>query len=538
MSLWGKLSWSVSVVSLIVVLSALFILGGFTPWLNVFLYVFIIGVVLAIFLDYRFYLSILLMRTTRNGMTMGASIALTLAFCGSLAYLSKRFEISVDVTEEKINSLSPQTLQLLKDLKEDMNLVVFYKGVEGRQKKALIKRNFRLFKQASGKIKIRYYDAYVENQKAQEYLNPLPERETEDIFVFAEYKGKKVLVDVPFSEEKITSAMIQSTRREKKTVYFIYGHGERELSSSDRGGLSELEKAFQQSSFNVKSWSFIKDGPLPEDVSVLVSAGPRQVYLQREIEWLEQYLQAGGKAVFALDPDKKDNLKPWLEKFGVLYDSHYILDQRSAMAGLGFFAPFGIYFDRENAITRSFPGGSFALFHVAGRLKIKYKDSLSTVELVRTDSRTMAVKSMKSREGERTSHTVALLVEQTNREKDSVGNLIPREAEQEGNKTDLPVKEKEKNNKKADMKIAVFGDSDFFSNNLLNKGGVNRDLIMNTVSYLADEADLVSLRPKRLKATQLILRTYDRVGMILLGLILPISFFIVSFVIWLKRRSA
>ena len=62
MSLWGKLSWSVSVVSLIVVLSALFILGGFTPWLNGFLYVFIIGIIFAILLDYRFYLSILFMR--------------------------------------------------------------------------------------------------------------------------------------------------------------------------------------------------------------------------------------------------------------------------------------------------------------------------------------------------------------------------------------------------------------------------------------------------------------------------------------------
>ena len=513
MSFWGKLSWSVSVISLIWVVVAPLILGSFPSWLNVFLYAFIIGVCFALFLDYRLYLSILLMRTTRNGMTMGASIAMTLVLCGALAYLSKRFETSVDITEEKINSLSLQTLKVLQNLQEDMNLIVFYKGVRGKQKKEFIKRSLRLVKQASGKIKIQYYDAYVENQKAQEYLNPLSLKDKEDIFLFAEYKGKKVLVEAPFNEEKITSAMIKATRRGQKTVYFITGHGERELSSSEGGGLSELQQAFQQSSFKVKSWNFIQDGPLPKDVSVLVSAGPQQAYLQREIKWIDQYLQTGGKAIFALDPDKKDNLKPWLKKFGVLYDSYYIMDQMGAQVGLGLFTTFGVYFDRKSAITRSFRHNSFALFHLAGHLKTKPKDSLSAVELVRTNAKTMAVKSLKNRKGNRTSHTVALLLEKTN-------------------------KEKAKNDKKPDMKMAIFGDSDFLSNNFLNIQGLNRDLIMNTVSYLVDESDLVSIRPKRLKATQLILRTYDQAGMILLSLILPIAFFIVSFVIWFRRRSA
>ena len=53
-----------------------------------------------------------------------------------------------------------------------------------------------------------------------------------------------------------------------------------------------------------------------------------------------------------------------------------------------------------------------------------------------------------------------------------------------------------------------------------------------------DESDLVSIRPKRLKATQLILKSSDQMMMVLIAIVLPILFFISSFVIWFRRREA
>ena len=44
-------------------------------------------------------------------------------------------------------------------------------------------------------------------------------------------------------------------------------------------------------------------------------------------------------------------------------------------------------------------------------------------------------------------------------------------------------------------RIVVFGDSDFASNNYLNLSG-NRDLFLNTVSWLAEEENLIAIRPK------------------------------------------
>ena len=530
MSLLGKLCLSLSGLSLIIVMSTSWILGGWLNVLYIFLVLFFLGIILSLIVDYKLYLGFLLMRTTKNGMSMGVSILITLVFCASLAYLSTRFKGSMDITEERINSLAPQTVQLLKSLDQDMRLIVFYKGGSGNQKKELVKKNLTLLKQTSSKIKDRYYDAHLKNKLSQEYLNEISNKESEDIFVFVEYKGKKVLVEFPFDEEKLTAAMIKTTRRQEKIVYFLSGHGERDISNREGEGISEFKEALIRSSFQVKTWSFVTEGALPGDVSALVIAGPQRPYLEKEVQWLEEYLGKGGRIFMALDPDKDHNLKALLKKFGVNYTSHYIMDRIAALVGLGQFSPMGVYFDTASAVTRSFQQGSFAIFHMASDLEIEDTGGMFAItELVKTNENALSVPDIKKEkaEGKRSAHTIALLVEEAKESEEKIGE-----------KEDSTEGSDKKNDKKPSMVLAVFGDSDFLSNSFLNNRGVNRDLVMNTISYLVDESDLVSIRPKRLKATQLILKGSDQMGIVFFAITLPILFFIFSFVIWFRRREA
>ena len=412
MNFWSKISLSLSVISLIVIMLASFLLGAWVPFLNIFLFILFAGIICSFIVDRQFYLGFLFMRTTRQGMTMGVVIAVTVVFCSSLAYLSKRFEYSVDITEEKINSLSPQTLKILKNLKKDMNIVVFYKGKEGRQKKELLKSNLSLLVQKTKKVQIRYYDTYVKNKLAQEYLNPLSTGNKETLFVFVEYKGRKVLVDFPFNEEKITSAMIKVTREKSHNVYFLSGHGERDISSVDGEGLSEFKSAVLQSSAKIQDWSFVEKGPLPQEgVSALIIIGPKRAYLPQELEWIEKYLLKGGRAFMALDPDRKDNLKPWLKKFGVDYQESYIMST-GLVTNLGPFSPIGVYFDKENPITRYFQR-EFAVFHIAGPLNTTTDPAFSITHLVRTSPQDIAVSDMEKKEGKQAKPHLSLIGRKT-----------------------------------------------------------------------------------------------------------------------------
>ena len=527
MSLLGKLCLSLSGLSLIILTSTTWILGGWLPVLYIFLILFFLGIFLSLIIDYKLYLGFLLMKTTKNGMSMGVSILITLMFCISLAYLSTRFEKSVDITEEKINSLAPQTIQLLAGLEDKIHFIVFYQGSGGYQKKDLVKKSLFLLKQKSSKVKDRYYDAYLKNKLAQEYLNDIPNKEKQDIFVFTEYKGNKVLVEFPFNEEKLTSAMIKATRREERTIYFLSGHGEREFSNQSGAGISALETALVGSSFKVKTWNFITDGELPENISALIIAGPQRPYLDKEIQWLKQYLKKGGRALIALDPDKNNNLTEFLKSFGVNYKAHYIMDRMSAFVGLGRFSPLGIHFDTQHAVTKSFQQGTPSIFHLASDLEIMdNSDLFSVTSLIRTDVNALSVPNINTdqKQGKRSSHIIALLVEER------------AESNENSEKKETNVAKKS-DKKSPSMMLAVFGDSDFLSNDFINKG-INRDIVMNIVSYLVDESDLVSIRPKRLKATQLVLKNSDKMGVILFAIVFPIICFMCSFVIWFRRREA
>ena len=83
----------------------------------------------------------------------------------------------------------------------------------------------------------------------------------------------------------------------------------------------------------------------------------------------------------------------------------------------------------------------------------------------------------------------------------------------------------------------VFGDSDFASNGVLGIQG-NRDLFMNTVGWLSQQENLISIRPKEaddrritLTATQQTQHHLDR-----RSLIMPALIFGTGIYSWWRRR--
>jgi ABC-type uncharacterized transport system involved in gliding motility auxiliary subunit len=87
-----------------------------------------------------------------------------------------------------------------------------------------------------------------------------------------------------------------------------------------------------------------------------------------------------------------------------------------------------------------------------------------------------------------------------------------------------------------DFQVVVAGDSDFFTNQLLNFQ-LNHDLILNTFSYLAADKELVSIRPKQSESSSLAM-TQVQATVMYYGLvfILPIAIFFTGGTFWFRRR--
>jgi ABC-type uncharacterized transport system involved in gliding motility auxiliary subunit len=89
----------------------------------------------------------------------------------------------------------------------------------------------------------------------------------------------------------------------------------------------------------------------------------------------------------------------------------------------------------------------------------------------------------------------------------------------------------------AEFNVVVAGDSDFLSNQWLFQY-FNRDLALNSVAFLAKDEDLISIRPKVGKTSNLELPRGRAIVYGILFLAFPLLLFIVAGVFWYRRRGA
>ncbi len=512
MSKKSKISFLIAFLLLVATFMVQFMTG---MWLNlnsVLLGVAAGCVVLAIIFDYKLYWEFLTMRTTKHGMNMGLMILLVVTFLVCINYLANKHNKTWDLTQEKLNSLSEQSVNLLKELKDDLEIKVFYKGPQAQDDRQKVKQALSLFQDASGKVKVRYINAYVDQQLAIQYLKDYTERDTAGVISFIEYSGKKIAVDDPFTEAGWTSAMIKATREGATKIYFVQGHGEKDIHSDDDSGLREFSKALGDASFQTEPINLLDKKEIPEDAAAVAIIGPTVPYLENELQTLREYLERGGRLFLALDPGVRHNLANLTKTMGVQFANNYVLSMLQ-IVGQGPVTVIGRTFDATSDVTKSFRNDDhFAVFPIVSEVTPAPDKSsdIEVREIVKSDARSFTMNDLKS--------------------------APSRQPDTKSVTVGVDVKGKLKSDGKS-FKAVIFGDSDFFSNRAIFLG-VNRDLAMNALAGLTDQKDLLSIRPKLPKGTMVVLTHYSRLAIIITLMALPLALLVTGGVLWFRRRGA
>ena len=518
----AKISLLISGFCLIVMAGARFVLGAWHPLLYGFLLLFLLGFIIGIALDYRLYLEFLSMKTAKKGLSLGWSLLILIVFLTAVSYLGNRFNKSFDLTEEGINSLSEQTKTALKNLDSELIFYIFYKGdkisEEVRAVKKELKKDLELYRQNNSKIKTVFIDTYKNNLKAKEYLEDLPDKNQQELFVFVHYKNRKIRTEAPFSESDLSSAIIKSQKREFKEILFLTNHGEKDLNNSQPSGLKILKKALNDSGFILKEWNFIQQGPPKKPVSLIASIGPQQAFLTAEKAWLKEHLSKGGSLFLSLDPEEKHHLEDFLKEYGLLFNNDFILSQLGLLYG-GVTKALGVRFDRNHPITKKFSNKQAVFFERASSLGVlpeafeKFKLSY----LVKSHQQSFTAPQLKKNI--------------------KVENLSSLNMAVELSAKDTSKKSKEENKDKKTFHLALFGDSDFLTNRYIYDGA-NRDLALNSFVFLAGEEEIVSIPPKQPKGTKITLNRPQRASLILIYISLPLIFLLTGLWLWYRRRGA
>ena len=76
------------------------------------------------------------------------------------------------------------------------------------------------------------------------------------------------------------------------------------------------------------------------------------------------------------------------------------------------------------------------------------------------------------------------------------------------------------------------------NNNDIQVSLMNRDLILNTIAYLADQKELISIRPKKVKLSAFFVTDIQLIAIIIGYVLLPIGFLTTAGVLWYRRRHS
>lgn len=420
-------------------------------------------------------------RTARYSVNVALMILLVVGIIALVEAVSFRHNWRLDLTENRRHSLSPQTIQLLRTLKGNVSATAFFRTDQPNKRTA--------------EDLLKQYAYYSGGKFSWQVVDPdrnpgLAKRYGVETYgtVVLETKDKEEKV-TDAEEEKLTNGLVRVTREGKRTVYVLKGHGERDLTSSERSGLTEAKTAMEKANYQVKDLLMLRDPKVPDDASIVVVPGPKTDLLPPELETLGRFIARGGKVLFMVDPFQSQAAKPFLAKYGIELGDNVIIDISpiGRLFGAGPEIPAVTQYE-SHPITKGFNVATFFPLTRTVEVAAKPPDGVTVQSLGTTGPESWA---------------------ETNREEINRGQVKPDPGERRGPLSvaavaTVPATEGEAKEKGAKARVVVFGTSGLATNQFLNVQG-NKDFFLNTISWLAEEEDLIAIRPKESRSTPIFL---------------------------------
>jgi ABC-type uncharacterized transport system involved in gliding motility auxiliary subunit len=482
----------------------------------------------------------------RYTITGVVAVILAVALTVMVNWLSARRWVRKDLTSTKIYTLSEKSENILSDLPENIEVVVFMTPATSMydQVHELLER----YKAASDKISVEYIDPDREPLKTTQLAEKFGVQVADTVvFVLGDrtkYVTSDQMAEMDYSgmqygqgptmkafkgEEQFTSAILSLVAPDVPQVYFVTGHGEAGLEGgggpADRS-LSVLAETLKRENMETADVSLLS-GEMPADADVVAIVGPTRAYTESEIEALNAYLDRGGRLLVALDPliepagtMRPTRLEDMLAARGVTVNDDLVVDPSRRLP----------FYDLSAVYLQDFPShpvttgleGFAVLFTVARSLTA---DDAAAKVLVRTSDQGWGETDLGMLlRGEPVAQDDA----------DTAGPAVVAVAV-EGAGTELEADDNGAS-ESTGYRLVVFGDSDFMTDlDIANAG--NAVLAGNAFNWLAAREDLVGIPPRDVEQVSLFLTQQQMRNLMLLVLLaMPCAAILAGILVWRKRR--
>ena len=526
---WSIISATAGIASVVLGGSIYFAFEGLS---SLSLWVILVGsalIFLAILISPRAIAIFVVGRRGRYGVN---AAALTIAFFVIVLvvnFIMYTNPTRIDVTATRVFSLSQQTIQVLDELDNEVMANAFFVSADTdnsvrQQAEDLLNE----FSRKTPNFQYRFLDPELNRAQSIKYnVVSYPS------IVFEDTKTGKVQGVINFTEQDFVTGILVSTDKQQKIIRILTGHGESEVNKNPTAeslkdtGFDLAISGLQRDNYQVQVLNLKQSNTIPEDTAALIIPGPKDDLDQNEYQTIKNYVDSGGRVLALFDPGTPKLFNNILNPYGITMGNELISDAVSNVAG-EMLTPMlqsanGQYAKSEQTgiaiadkISVSFYPESTSI-----DLTIPLEDTPPHVKFTPLGLTTPAswlesnIDDLGYDENKMTGPFILFGILEAN------GSIEQSPLEVSGNPT---------------TKIIIFGDSDFATNKYFHSSD-NSDVFLNSVNWLADDYELVSIRPKLTSYRELVVNSSERNFIKWSSWVIPPTIMLIfAIIVWWRRR--
>jgi ABC-type uncharacterized transport system involved in gliding motility auxiliary subunit len=453
-------------------------------------------------------------QTNANILVAAAAMAVILVLVNVVAV---RYDLRLDLTEEGLFTLSPQTRQLVQGLAQPVKVWVATTAPDPNLREQL-ERYRRLNPN-------RFQFEFVDPNRDPLTIQRLQVTQNNTLVVEAgESRQQLPQPPAPDLESKLTPVLSKVVNRGELLAYFVQGHGEVGLEAREgTPTLAQAAAALGQEGYRVEPLNLVQSG-IPEDANVLVLAGPQRALFPGEVKKLQDYLAKGGRLLLLIGPRVDAGLDPLLEEWGVVLGDDILIEVSSVSQLLGTGPAVALVTTYgDHPITAPLAAQRLmTLFPLARSVETQAREGIQATPLLRTNPQSWGETSPDLESGPL----------QFDPEQDKPGPLTLGVALTRRLDTDP----EQGSGSRQEARLVVIGNVNFVLNGNLRQQG-NRDLFLNTLNWLTEQTEQISIRPKSITDRRLTL-TGQNFRWLVLGstVLLPLAALGSGAALWWQRR--
>ena len=253
----------------------------------------------------------------------GLFVVLLLGLAAAIAWVTRDVKMQWDLTQGQRNTLSQASVDVLKQVTGPVKVTAYAtaQDAEGDVRKT-VQTFLSPYQRAKKDFMLTFVDPREQPQKAQ----AAGVRMNGELVV--EYNGRSEHL-TNLTEQDLTNLLLRLARSSERQVMYLDGHGERKLDGRANHDLGDFGKQLAVKGFKIAALNLAIAQEVPDNVAVLIIAGPRVDLLPGEASKIRRWMEKGGNLLWLIDNDSLHGLQALADELGLSLGPGTVVDPRA-----------------------------------------------------------------------------------------------------------------------------------------------------------------------------------------------------------------